>query len=670
MAVGGSLRLSWRIAFGRLESDAAFEQLLALVRAHRGVIDELALFDDLVHAVYIPLEEVARRAELLARRIRALKELGVPSVGINVLATIGHADEGLDIVPEMPFPPMVGHDGAISKGCACPNSAEFREYIRQKYTLMAQAEPDFIWVDDDIRMHHHGAVDYGCFCPICLELFAQQVGRHYSREALVAALNDPAQARLRRAWIERNIRTIESLLQEIGQTVRRVNPQITLGLMTNGPGWTTYSGVALERWFTALGATKARPGGGFYSDANRLGIISKALELGRQRAALPKTVDDCQYELENFPYQLLKKAARSVVHEGTLALAVGLNGVAFNALGMWGANPPDEFAGILERVHEVRPLWERLVAHIQNLPTVGLWPAWTPQLMARRRLRPGEDWFAEDRLYQIGQPTVLAEIGLPLSVERMGSPAILAGRVAEAFSKAQLRAMLAKGALLDSVALEVLEKLGLGELAGVRLARRYDNGVLERFTQDPLNGEYAHQVRDARIDFFWRQDRRGMADVLEPLDPNVRVLATLETYTGQGLGPCMTAFENPLGGRVVVMGYSPWQFIHSLAKRNQLVNVADWLSRGELPVRIKDPVPLTPFVRMARSRRRGLIVLLNHGLETIPQVRIEVRSPMPVRLAEPWREILFPQEQGGELILHNIPPWSTVCLFVGKVVVP
>ena len=124
-----------------------------------------------------------------------------------------------------------------------------------------------------------------------------------------------------------------------------------------------------------------------------------------------------------------------------------------------------------------------------------------------------------------------------------------------------------------------------------------------------------------------------MADVLEPLDPNVRVLATLETYTGQGLGPCMTAFENPLGGRVVVMGYSPWQFIHSLAKRNQLVNVADWLSRGELPVRIKDPVPLTPFVRMARSRRRGLVVLLNHGLETIPQVRIEVRSPMPVRLA-------------------------------------
>jgi hypothetical protein len=43
------------------------------------------------------------------------------------------------------------------------------------------------------------------------------------------------------------------------KSIAGVNPRIATGLMTSGASWTTYSGVAFERWFTALGATKARP---------------------------------------------------------------------------------------------------------------------------------------------------------------------------------------------------------------------------------------------------------------------------------------------------------------------------------------------------------------------------------------------------------------------------
>jgi hypothetical protein len=149
--------------------------------------------------------------------VRALKQAGIPSVGINVLATIGHANEAWDYNAPLPFQPMVGHDGLVSRGCACPNTKEFRNYVRAKYELVAKAKPDFIWVDDDIRMHQHG-VAYGCFCTTCLEIFNRiSGGQLHTRESLVAALNDPARRELRLAWVEQNIRSLESLLADVCQ---------------------------------------------------------------------------------------------------------------------------------------------------------------------------------------------------------------------------------------------------------------------------------------------------------------------------------------------------------------------------------------------------------------------------------------------------------------------
>ena len=175
-------RLSWRVGLTKYETDEAFHELTRFARDHRPVVDEIAIFDSITHHLYLPLDTFRERAELLGRRIPALKQAGVPSVGINVLTTIGHINEAWDSMPPLPFQPMVGHDGSISTGCACPNTTEFRAYVRAKYRLMAQARPDFIWVDDDIRMHHHG-VAFGCFCPTCVALFARDGPQLYPRVA-------------------------------------------------------------------------------------------------------------------------------------------------------------------------------------------------------------------------------------------------------------------------------------------------------------------------------------------------------------------------------------------------------------------------------------------------------------------------------------------------------
>jgi hypothetical protein len=88
----------------------------------------------------------------------------------------------------------------------------------------------------------------------------------------------------------------------------------------------------------------------------------------------------------------------------------------------------------------------------------------------------------------------------------------------------------------------------------------------------------------------------------------------------------MTAYENELGGRVVVMGYAPWIFLHSTAKRTQLQNAADWLTFGRLPVRIDETLPISPIVRSNEDASRGAVVLLHHGLEPVQSATVHVRA--------------------------------------------
>ncbi|MHB0859172.1 MAG: hypothetical protein ACYC5M_16600 [Anaerolineae bacterium] len=660
------LTLSWRIGLLEWETNEAFDRLLALLGGHRNVVDEIALFETNTHHLYIPLDDYMRRMALAAQRLDVLRQTGIPSVGINVLCTMGHINEAWSYMPPLPFQAMVGHDGGISTCCACPNTPALRAYVRAKYELVAKARPDFIWVDDDIRMDHHG-IDWGCFCPTCLALFAEQAGHSMTREELVLAFDEPDQGRLRALWVEQHIDSIESLLAEVGDAVRRVDPQIAMGLMTTGAARTTYAGQAFDRWFTALGATKARPGGGFYTDATPMDMYGKALEGGFQRAILPASVVDVQYELENFPYQRLKKSVTTVVNECSLALAYGLNGLALNMLGT--PTTHEDIMPWVEAIPAAQPMWQQWVAHTAGLPTAGLWPAWSPQMMARHMVRPGERWLGSAPERDFGRLKVLGEIGLPLAADTPGCATVLGGQVADAFSDDELQAMLKGGVLMDSTALEVLTTRGLGHLTGVRLAQRLDNGLMERFTDDALNGHVAGERRDARIEFWG--NALGMGDVLEPLAADVRILTTIEDYFYRTRGPGMTAFENALGGRVVVMGYAPWIYLHSVGKRLQLQNAADWISHNTVPVRVDETVPLVSVARVSADRKRGAVMLLNAGLDAIATATVHLRLPVgKIRLLMCGQEerVLeaLPEATGSCLTLRNLAPWSLCVLLYGE----
>jgi len=268
----------------------------------------------------------------------------------------------------------------VSASCYCAAEPAVQEYIRECYAALAAAGPEFVWIDDDVRLESHPkAVAFACFCPRCLAEFSTENGQSWNRTRLVAAFSDGSRADrldLRRRWLEHNRRYVTRILQLARTAVDSVTPGIQLGFMT---AEIPYSGWGYAAWTAAMAgaqqlAVKFRPGGGFYNDDNPLALLGKCHSVGRQNAFVPATVTDIQYEHENYPYLVLNKSRAVYTAEITGAIAAGCTGVLLNTLGISG-DPLAEFRPYFAAVKNARPFFDALVATCGRSACAGVWTA-------------------------------------------------------------------------------------------------------------------------------------------------------------------------------------------------------------------------------------------------------------------------------------------------------
>ncbi|MHB1356380.1 MAG: hypothetical protein ACYCZF_10435 [Anaerolineae bacterium] len=650
------MKISWRIDVSQWRPDTQFARLLTILQAHHGVVDEVSLFvgDVFTWHGYLPLDEFEAQIETTKSRVATLKASGVRRVGFNLWPSFGSEGRvGAELRPPLPFQGMVGYDGQVAYSIGCMNTAEFRTYWSTKFTLLAQEHPDFIWVDDDLRLTYLG-IPYPCFCPTCLGLF--QNGRWASREALVATLNEPAGAELRREWIDFNAASLESVCRVAETAVHTVDPRIELGLMTVGPTHTTYSGNFINRCMRALKSTTGRPGHGFYWDGRPRDLFTKALDVGRQIREYPAAVTEIQYEHEEYPYIVLEKAYQTVVNEITASLAMGCTGVAMNHFPLVPTQL-DCYACLLARMADERARWQAYTSANAGTTLCGLWPAASPLLMANRAVDE-RGWFREDDpAYDVSTPNSWLEQGFAFSNRpETACGTLLAGRVVEALSDTEISTALSGAVIMDRTALQVLWQRGFGELTGVELGEK-QVGVYEQLTDHPLNGLYTGDGR-LSLDAGW---------ALVPLNSQVQVLSRMVGLHGEECGPCVTAFANALGGPVVVMTYTPWHFIGVPGKWHQMRAMVDWATHSKMPIMLDRPLRVAPFIRLDTARKRCTIALMNNSLDATGSFEITVRagchslnlvhtdgslSTMPIHRTE----------TGIVTAIDSIEPWKTVMI--------
>lgn len=651
---------SIRVLTKRIDQESVQELLDALESSPR-LVEEIVFFTSYYHTP-LELDTISEFAGQISQVFPMIRQRGY-RIGLNHLATTGHHEENLEMVANHELPRQVGLDGQSCQGAICMADAGVKEYVRETYRILALSQPDIIWVDDDVRLGGHIPTQGCCVCSGCLADFSEDAGEPFTRESLVAALDAPdasRRTRIRRLFLERNTRVIRDLLAIVEEAVHAVDPKIELGMMTGDRFW---EGYGFEQWADALrGSEKSvvrwRPGGGFYGDDQPKELLDKAHAMGRQSAILPSYVQIIQSEIENFPYQNLRKAAQSNVLEITANLFAGCSGTALNILGQEG-NSIAESASLLEKLKEATPFWNRLKSELEGSAPVGVWAAWDPLQISAGGSGEVSTIFS-DIIENMCAPYVLAELGIPMCYgQQHGYLTGISGLMPKAIGREKMMAILAQGALLDADAVKALEEMGLAELTGVKVGSTYHSDTQEVFANHPLNKEYSSWTRDCRQSFkFWNVPARELLLT----DPSTEVLSRLSDYQGRDRGAALSTFCNPLGGRVAVMSYFPWTMNMGLAKRQQMIALCDWLSGDRMPLRIETFARLTPWVRQHPD---GSLVVgfLNLSGDTYERIDLTIRTSSATFQTIEANGALKPLSaqkcaEGYRLSLHQVQPYT------------
>ena len=171
---------------------------------------------------------------------------------------------------------------------------------------------------------------------------------------------------------------------------------------------TSSVGKDIERSWPCAGALAS--GRWLLNDDRLPGLVDKANDMGRQVSALPPEVEVIESELENFPYQRLRKSKQTTVIEAATHMAAGTTGTAFNVLSMY-KEPLDEYAPLFDRICRYRPFYQKLQSALGRSMAKGIWPAWNRDIFST--VNPEGEWLSDSKL-PFTEAYVLGEVGIPL----------------------------------------------------------------------------------------------------------------------------------------------------------------------------------------------------------------------------------------------------------------
>jgi hypothetical protein len=618
--------ISFRIGTPIWLPEARFSEQMALFEKYKGITDEVTFFTSETHPC-LPLNVIQERAKLLARRMDQVRKLGYRT-GINLLSTIGHHNENLPNSLSGDYTLMTDIEGKTCEGSRCPNGEAMREYIREVYRALATARPDYIWIDDDVRFGHM-PIGAACFCETCLAIYARESGKRMTREDLKAAFNTGMMGdkiQNRKSWLTHNRQTIARLFELIEKTVHAIAPAMPLGFMT---GDRFFEGYDFDTWADILAGPNRcevmwRPGGGFYSDEALCQLVGKSHDVGRQVSMLPDSVVSIQSEIENFPYQRLKKAAHTTALESAAHIAAGCTGTAFNVLQMYD-EPLDEYEPLLATLHQARPFYDLMVKTLGRAKPQGLFAAWNKDSYAVTSLGASAKWpISDNGAVMVGKTSEIHEIGIPAAYSLQGSQlTALTSDAALALSEAELKTVLSRGTYLDGPALTRLNEMGYADYTGFTVAQYHEMDCIEELLPHDLNRPFVGRHRDNRQSFLWWN---VPAAELIPAAANAQPLSRLIDYGGKQVAACSSGvFENKLGGRVCIGGYFPWTYLQNLSKASQLKTVFRWLARDTLLAYIASYHKINLWVREAGQGRLA-VALVNTTLDAGQNVELMLRT--------------------------------------------
>ncbi|MBR6555878.1 MAG: hypothetical protein IKT60_00455, partial [Clostridia bacterium] len=380
-------------------------------------------------------------------------------------------------------------------------------------------------------------------------------------------------------WLDHQSDAICDLFSVIAETVYTIDPNIRLGFMT---GERYFEGYQFARYADALSMGGKheimwRPGGGAYEDFNFETVVQKVEGIGRQNAYLPAYVTTIQHEIENFPYQTIKKTPRSTALEAFMAMTVGCNGAAFNILPSETMESLDNIRGHLAAIERFRPFCETAARLFAGLSPEGIHSGWRPEGQAAV---PEGDYITRNGMRFTVYNREMFLSGLPECYHKDKARVVtMTGTAAGIMEDAEVEKLLSGGIYLDPDAISYLSSRGFGDRIGFSVEKEIPVDAMERYAAHPMNESFVGGLRNCRQAFHF-----GPSFLLHPEKENCEIFSELIDYHENVWGPCASGlYENDLGGRVFCAGYYPFDWCSDQQKTLQLKRIFLRLSGGTLP---------------------------------------------------------------------------------------
>lgn len=495
-----------------------------------------------------PMEKHSRMVEIYRIMAQEFRSAGI-RFSINLVTCIGHGDNEVPRRLQLPFERFVGHTMTPAKAVYCISDPEWVAYTAEVCKRYAQAtHPVRMMVDDDFRSLNH-STSFGCFCPRHAALTSRKLGYEVTGEQIrdaACGMGEKAEE-IRKAWMQVNAEAQEAAASAIGKAIHSVSPETQVGLMNSGEPAHSVQGRDMNRLLRAFadgGQCLSRPLGGAYSDGLYETITAMVSGMSLSMAAVQEDTFWVS-EAENYPnspYTKSETMTRLQLKLHTLAGASALSLNFFDYLATPMPLQPQYPRAILAADEAV----QKIEALRKDKQMTGIGLPWHPETAAYLTNRSHTP---DGMLPQRPMDTILPLLGIPVQFKPAKTNVILGDAVC-CYSRSELEQFLSGGLLIDAVAAEHLESMGLGHLLGCQTAGKITGPCVEQIADPEFGGVWTGTLMCTNWEAV---ARRGEQITRLIADQDSRVICRLLDEEKNELAPSMVFSDNELGGRVCVM---------------------------------------------------------------------------------------------------------------------
>lgn len=422
--------------------------------------------------------------------VRRLRDAGI-SYQLNFQNLLGSIPGSADFRREYNWEVLTDHKGKVSRGCACPLGKEFRRKMGYQLRAWASTEPDVLWIDDDLRLHNHGAMlsggyqDWFCYCDTHLRAFNREHGTAYTRESLLKDMLAPGNpSAVRVQWLHFQGRVMAETANWIRKEVQTVSPNTRLAQMTSLPGVHSAEGRDWKSFLHGLSGEKKkallRPHFGPYAEGCPLDFLRSFCCVEQTRSHVMQQYGEADFcpEIENTRFTAWSKSVAATRFQLYLSVLLGCPGITLSLYDLEGSalNEEPEYEILLQE--EKQNLDALAALELGNWEAMGAALVTAPDLAEKIELRKaaespdalaGQNRTFDEMLIQCGIP--VRYVSPEQAVSEPGL-SVLDGDSICAFSDHQIEKLLEHNLLLDGSAALRLAERGYGEDIGILQAEQ------------------------------------------------------------------------------------------------------------------------------------------------------------------------------------------------------